>query len=117
MPRCKDEQLIAALLAHTTVRDACKALGIGETQAYARLRDPAFKAKYERARRELLEQSTSALQGRISAAIDTMGDIMADPETPAQTRLNAATAIIGNALKLNEQTDVLTRLEALERLQ
>jgi hypothetical protein len=92
-------------------------LGIGETQAFARLRDPTFKAKYERARRELLEQSTSALQGRISAAIDTMGDIMADPETPAQTRLNAATAIIGNALKLNEQTDVLTRLEALERLQ
>jgi hypothetical protein len=46
-----------------------------------------------------------------------MGDIMADPETPAQTRLNAATAIIGNALKLNEQTDVLSRLEALERLQ
>lgn len=116
MPR-NDERLIAALLNHTTVRAACEALGIGETQAYSRLRDPAFRAKYERARRELLEQSTSALQGRISAAIDTMGEIMADPETPAQTRLNAATAIIGNALKLNEQTDVLTRLEALERLQ
>ena len=116
MPR-NDERLIAALLSHTTVRAACEALGIGETQAYARLRDPAFRSKYERARRELLEQSTSALQGRISEAIDTMGEIMADPETPAQTRLNAATAIIGNALKLNEQTDVLSRLEALERLQ
>ena len=111
-----DERLIAALLSNTTVRAACEALGIGETQAYSRLRDPAFRRKYDRAKRELLEQATSALQGRIAEAIDTMGEVMNDPEASHQVRLNAAQSIISSALKLNEETDVLTRLEALERL-
>ena len=42
---------------------------------------------------------------------------MNDSENSPQVRLNAADALIRNNLKLTEQTDILRRLEALERMQ
>ncbi|MDE7245108.1 MAG: hypothetical protein K2O18_14205 [Oscillospiraceae bacterium] len=110
----KDEKIIAALLSSPTIRAASAACGISESQIYTRLRNPEFKRKYDKARGELLDRNTAALQSQIGAAIETMGQICNDTETAAQVRLNAADAIIRNSLKLTEQNDILTRLEALE---
>ena len=55
------------------------------------------------------------MQGRLGDAIEVMGEICADAEVPAQTRLNAADAIVRNSLKLTEQVDILARLMELER--
>lgn len=87
---------------------------MSETQLYARLRSPDFKSRYDEARRELLEQATAALQGHLAGAVETMGELCRNAETPAQTRLNAADSIIRNALKLVETTDILARLDELE---
>ncbi len=110
----RDDLLIQALIANPTVRAAAKAAGIGETAAYARMKDPDFLKRYDAARYDLLKQNTAAVQGHIRAAIDAMGEIVNDPDTPQQIRLNAAEAIIRTALKLTEQTDILTRLAAVE---
>lgn len=96
------------------IRAAAEACGTSESQIYARLRIPEFKARYDEARRELLERNTAALQAHLGAAIETMGQICTDAETAPQVRLNAADAIIRNSLKLTEQADILARLAALE---
>lgn len=111
----KDEKIIAALIANPTIRAASEACGISETQIYARLRIPEFKARYDEARCELLEQATVALQGRLAGAVEVMVEICSDAETPPQTRLNAADAIIRNSLKLTEQNDILRRISELEK--
>lgn len=113
--KAKDEKIIAALIANPTIRAAAAACAISETQIYARLRIPEFKLRYDEARRELLERNTAALQARLGAAIETMGEICTDAETAPQTRLNAADAIIRNSLKLTEQFDILRRLDELEK--
>lgn len=113
--KAKDEKIIAALIANPTIRAAAEACAISETQIYARLRIPEFKLRYDEARRELLERNTAALQARLGAAIETMGEICNDCETAPQTRLNAADAIIRNSLKLTEQFDILRRLDELEK--
>lgn len=41
--------------------------------------------------------------------------IMLNSETTAQTRLNAADAIIRNSLKMGERTDVLERIAEIEK--
>lgn len=97
------------------MRAASAACGVSESQIYARLRKPEFKAKYDEARRELLERNTAALQAHLGAAIETMGEICGDEEASPQVRLNAADAIIRNSLKLTEQTDILARLAELEK--
>lgn len=113
----KDEKIISALLSSPTIRAASTACGISESQIYARLRNADFKRKYDKARGELLDRNTAALQSHLGAAIETMGQICADTETAAQVRLNAADAIIRNSLKLTEQNDILQRLEKLEEAQ
>lgn len=111
----KDEIIITALLAQPTVRAAAATCNISETQIYKRLRDKSFKEKYDKARYELLEENTARLQKHIGAAIEAMSEIVKDDETTAQVRLNAAEAIIRNSIKLTEQTDILRRLDELER--
>ena len=49
----KDEIVLAALLINPTVRAASQACGVSESQIYARLRNDAFKKKYDQARKEL----------------------------------------------------------------
>ncbi len=112
----KDELIISALLSNPTVRAASTACGVSETQIYDRLRNDTFKIRYDKARQELLRQNTAALQGHVSAAIAALAEIVNDREATQQVRLNAAEAIIRNSLKLTEQTDIMTRLDALERL-
>lgn len=111
----KDELLIAALISSPTIKQAAAACGIGATQAYCKVRQPAFRAKYEAARRELLEQSTAYTQGIVSEAIQKMRQLMNDPDASPQVQLNAAEAITRTSLKLTEQVDIMTQLAELKK--
>lgn len=112
----KDERIIAALIASPTIKAAAVSCGVSERQIYERLSKPAFRERYDKARHELLDHATAALQGHLSAAVETMAEIANDQEASQQTRLNASEAIIRNTLKLTEQADIIARLDALERL-
>lgn len=109
----KDERIIAALISNPTVKAAAAACGTSETQIYARLRTPAFKRKYDAARREMLAQCTAYIQGMVSDAITKMRQIMNDPDAAPQVQLNAAETIARNCAKLTEQTDILAQLDEL----
>lgn len=111
----KSELIISALISSPTIRAASEACGVSERQIYKRLAEPEFRERYDKARHDLLDHSTAALQGHLSAAVEAMGEIVRDPEATQQTRLNAAEAIVRNTLKLTEQGDILVRLDALER--
>lgn len=111
----KDERIISALISSPTVRAAAAACEVSETQIYARLRNADFKARYDKARRDLLAQSTAYIQGIVSEAVQKMRDVMNDPNASQQVQLNAAEAITRNSLKLTEQNDILTQLEELKK--
>ncbi len=112
----KDELIIAALISNPTVKAASAACDVSESAIYARLRNDEFKKRYAEARYQLIEQSTGFMQGLVGEATAKMRDIMNDPNAAPQVQLNAADAILRNTFKLTEQTDILTRLDALERL-
>lgn len=111
----KDELIITALLSNQTVRAASAACGVGETQIYARLRNPAFKEKYDRARLETLQQSSAYLQGIVGDAIRKMYEIMTDPDNAPTVQLQAAQAITRTQQAMTEQTDILTQLAELKK--
>lgn len=109
-----DEKIISALLSCSTNKQAAAACGITEKQLYNRMSTATLKTKLAEARARLLDGATAALQARMGEAVDTMTTVMQDPDTPAQTRLNAAEAVLRNSLKLSERGDILARLDALE---
>ena len=109
----KNELIIASLISNPTVRAAATACGVSETQIYARLRDPVFRKEYDRARREMLEQSTAYVQGVVSDAIQKMYAVMNDENAAPQIQLNAAEAIVRTSLKMTEQTDIIGQIAEL----
>lgn len=110
-----DEKIVAALLACSTNREAAVACGLSEKQLYNRMSTATLRAKLTAAKARLMDGATAALQARMGDAVDTMTAVMHDPDAPSQTRLNAAEAILRNSLKLSERSDILDRLDALEK--
>lgn len=113
--KISDEQIVAAIISCSTNKQAAEACGLSEKQFYNRLSRPELKEKLAAARAKLLESATSSIAARVGEAVETMASIMHSEETPAQTRLNAADAIVRNSLKMSERTDVLDRISELEK--
>lgn len=117
MQNNKADLILGALLTHSTVREAAKALSMPESTIYCWLRKPGFKAKYNATKSEMLQQSTLFLQSKVPEAINIVGEIMKDKKTPPQIKVNACRTILEYAVKLTEQVDILPRLETLEKEQ
>ena len=109
-----DNIILTALLTETTITQVAQKAGVSEPTVYARLKNKTFKAAYEKARQDLLESNKNALQAQLSDAIVTLSEIMNNKDNAPQVRLNASEAIMRNMLRLNEQLDILNRLNALE---
>ena len=104
-----DEEITAALLANGTIIAAAQALGIGQRTIYDRMNTNDFIAVYSAAKADLLRAALVNVNSRVAAAINTVGEIMENPELNAATRLQAAQTIINTAAKFAE------RLEAQEK--
>lgn len=100
-----NEEIIAALLQHGTVKDAAAAIGISPRALYDRMKQRDFRAEYADARTEITRAAVSAINDKLSAAIDTIAEVMTDKESPAGTRLQAAKLILENAGKFTERLD------------
>jgi uncharacterized protein (UPF0147 family) len=111
----EDERLLAALIAYPTKTAAAKALGISRQTLYVKLRDETIKAAYEELRSEAISDATDSLLTVAESAVLVLHKIANDPDVPAQTRVTAAGKILDLALKVHEISDVLSRIEALER--
>ena len=110
-----DEKVLSALITAPNIRTASKICGLSESGIYARLRKPQFKALYDTRRLMLLDDCYGQLLQHISSAVETLGEL-AKSASSEQVRLNASESIIRCSLRLNEEINVLRRLEALEAM-
>ena len=98
-----DEQIIAALLQHGTIKAAAAAAGIAPRTVYDRMNNRKFRAAYMEAKTDIVRGAVFSFSGKLTAAIDTVAEIMADPANPPATRLQAAQVIINNAGRFAER--------------
>lgn len=98
-----DEELIAALLQHGTIREAAAAAGTAPRTFYDRMKDTDFRALYTEAKNDVLRKAVFAINDRLSEAVDTVTAIMSDPNNNPAIRLQAAQTIINNAAKFSER--------------
>lgn len=109
-----DEQIIAALLTHRTIKEAAAAAGISERALYDRMNAGGFQALYKAAKSDLMRSAVIDLQGHISAAVETIAEIMSNKDNNAAIRLQAAQTILNNAAKFTQR---LTEQEAAASMQ
>jgi len=107
-----DEEIIAAILQHGTIKDAAAAVGISSRSIYDRMSGREFRSLYMSAKDEIMRQAVFSIGQKLSAAIDTVQEIMQDTSNNPAIRLQAAQTIINNAGKMAER---LTKAERESR--
>ena len=107
-----NEQIIAALLQHGTIKAAAEAAGTTPRTIYDRMREKDFRAEYEDAKTDIIRKAVISMNEKLSAAIDTVCDIMNDESANVAVRLQAAQTVINNAGKF---ADRLSRQEERSR--
>ena len=115
--RHTDEEIITALIDKGSIKGAAATLNCATRTLYERMKKPEFKELYAQAKAEILKAATAKLQGNLCEAIDTLAEIMKDPEAAKQTRANCAVSILQYGARFTETTDILERLEAIEAAQ
>lgn len=68
----KQEQAIAALLAHPTLEAAAQAAGIGKNTLWRWTQNPAFKTSFHEAKARVLDSTVNRLQNASGEAVETL---------------------------------------------
>jgi len=98
-----DEVLVAALIEHGTIRDAAKAVNIGERTFYDRMKSPEFQIMYDAAKADIMRAAVLNISKHLQTAVDTIAEILQDKDINPATRLQAAQTILNHAGKLQER--------------
>lgn len=112
----KRQKALLALLTTPTREQAAAAAGITSKTLRGYLADPEFQAEYKKAFAGLVEDATRQAQQAIAPALSTLREIVEDPDENAQARISAARSVLEYSIKLTETTDILSRLDELEKL-
>ena len=113
LPR-KQEAAIAALMTHHTVEAAAQAIGVSASTLRRWREIPEFKEAYWNSRRHAVSQTFARIQQNSGAAGTVLLKLMADSNTKASTRVQAARCILEFASQSLETEDLLRRIERLE---
>ncbi|NCC51875.1 MAG: hypothetical protein EOM20_11745 [Spartobacteria bacterium] len=109
----KQKSGVESLLTSPTIRDAARATGTSERTFYRWMADPVFTAELNTRRRILMDAAVNALRIHIAAAVQALADLLhAEHEG---VRRAAAKDLIELAFKASERTEILDRIQALER--
>ena len=112
-----DDEVLEALLAAGSARQAAKRLGCSLSCVRDRMAKPRFKERYDRAKADALSDAIDNLKIRMSSAVDVLSVTMTKEDTPATVKVSAADAILRHGLRYVEQYDIIKRIEALEAAQ
>lgn len=98
-----NEEIIAALIQHGTIKAAAHAIGTTSRTLYGRMSQPEFRAEYMEAKNDLLRQAVCGFNSKLSAAVETIAEIMTDKEVKPAVRLQAAQTIINSLERFTQR--------------
>jgi AcrR family transcriptional regulator len=107
------EKALAALLTSKTKDAAAKAAGIAPRTLRTYFDDPEFVRAYKKAFASLVEDATRQAQQTIGPALDTLREIIENPDENTTARVSASRSAIEFALRLTEANDIIAELREL----
>ena len=110
------QAVLDALIAGATVKQAAAAGQVSEKTVRRWLDDEEFSAQLAAAQKEVTKRLTRAIISRAERAVCVLDVVMTDTANPPTARVTAANSILNHASKATETTEILTRIEALEKL-
>jgi hypothetical protein len=109
-----DEAIVAALLRGASYEHAADEAGCSRSTVVRRMADPAFRARLDGLRREMLARVADTLAAHALAAVETLGAIATDERAAPAARSNAARAILDAAVRFHDAADLAARVAGIE---
>lgn len=108
------DKALAALMTSPTIKAAAAAAGVDYRTMRRYLEDPEFLAEYKMMTSEMLSDAKMRAKQLLNPALETLGDICTNKKAKETARVAAAKAILEWSTRLNELTEIMEMLEALE---
>jgi hypothetical protein len=110
------KQALRALMRSPSVAAAARVCGLSERTLWRYLADEEFKAELSERQSKETTALSAALAGLSSTAIETLAELMDDPEAPASVRARVALGTLKERRDVIELSELEERLAAVERL-
>ena len=110
----KQVDFIFAMLETGNISKSAKIANITETTAFKYLKN-GLSEEINRIRKEYIEESLKRLEYASVKATDTIINILEDKTCSNSVKLNASKAILDYSLKIREQTDIIEKLNNIEK--
>lgn len=109
----KQEIFLSSLLGGETIVDSAKTCGVTERTAHNWLDEPLFSQAYEKARKQLLEQSLANLHSKFGKAVETLErHLKADTGTIPRDQIEASKTVISQTIQTAQLVERIRDLEA-----
>ena len=108
------EQVIAALLTSKSVYEASQRIGMGYRTLKDWLKRDEFRAEYDAAKHELLDQTINMLRSAGWKGVTTLEEVATNRKAAPTARTMAARGLLEVLLRAVETQDLASRVAALE---
>lgn len=111
---CDDERVIGAFLNNFRMVDVMRETGLSKTTCYKIRNDPKFQRVIRERKEAILKTAVNKMQGYLTRDVEILQQIIEDPDTSAQTKVNAIQTLMNQLRDWTTTTDIVKRLEALQ---
>lgn len=109
-----DERVIGAFLNNFRMVDVMRETGLSKNTCYKIRNDPEFQKVLQRRKEAILKTAVNKMQSYLTRDVEILQQIIEDPETSAQTKVNAIQTLMNQLRDWTTTTDILKKLEALQ---
>lgn len=114
--RIPNTRIISALLTTNSVKDAAKSARCSQTVIFERLKDDQFQKEMHAAQADLMHESLGKLSQLSTQAVQTLADIMNDPDATDTSKISTAKIILDKSIVGYEDTQIVDQIRELKTL-
>jgi len=111
----RQQRALELLLAGQTITEAARAVGINRSTLTRWLASPHVRQALGEQRQRRMDEIHHRLAALTDRALDSLGAVL-EGEAPPGAKVRAALGVIDVLLKVREQTELVDRIERLERI-
>ena len=110
----EDERVISAFLNNFRMVDVIRETGLSKKTCYKIRNDPEFQKVIRERKEAILKTAVNKMQSYLTKDVEILQGIIEDPETSAQTKVNAIQTLMNQLRDWTTTTDIMKKLEALQ---
>lgn len=111
----QNELVISAFLNNYKVSDIVKETGFSKSLVYNIRNDPKFQRVLTERKQAIIQTAVNKMQGYMVRNAEILQEIIEDPETSPQTKVNAIKVMFDQLRDWTTTTEIQVKLETIEK--